>query len=92
MERLAAPDGWALISEAAAGLGAGVAAFLLFAVLAPLRGWPDAGELPLALLGAGCVVMLSRRRLRPFAAGALAGCLACTILTALAVSALLTLP
>ena len=85
-------DAWALASEAAAGLAAGTGAFLVFVILAPLRGWPDAGGLPLALLGAACLVMLARPRLRPFAAGALAGCLACTLLAALAVNALLNLP
>jgi hypothetical protein len=90
-ERGIVSDRWALASEVAAGLAAGVAAFLVFVILAPLRGWPDAGELPLALLGAACLIALSRPRLRPFAAGALAGCVTSTVLATLAVSAILTL-
>jgi hypothetical protein len=84
-------DGWAVASEAAAGLGAGVGAFLVFVVLAPLRGWPDGGELPLAVIGAACLLALARPRLRAFAAGALAGCVTSMVLATLAISAILTL-
>jgi hypothetical protein len=84
-------DGWALASEVAAGLAAGVGAFLVFVVLAPLRGWPDGGGMPLALIGAACLIALGRPRLRPFAAGALAGCVTSMVLATLAVGAILTL-
>lgn len=84
-------DAWALVSEVAAGLAVGVGAFLVLVVLAPLRGWSSGGELPLALLGAACLIALGRPRLRPFAAGALAGCVTSTVLATLAVSAILTL-
>lgn len=65
--------GWTTWCEAASGLSAGIAAFLVLVLLGALSGWVDPGAPSLTLLAGIAVLAIAYPRLRTFATAALGG-------------------